>query len=134
MNNLDEFLKELDGRGFNFMDKTFDEFGFKDEILNMVYEMYQAGVDSCDLEIAQEKSKKNIWRDERNHAIKRWNDISKENKDLKQKLSKYENTDYVLVPRNPTEKMIWFGESGIAVCQKIKAQDVYKDMLEALEG
>lgn len=44
MNNLDEFLKELDGRGFNFMDKTFDEFGFKDEILNMVYKMYQAGI------------------------------------------------------------------------------------------
>lgn len=35
MNNLDKFLKELDGRGFNFMDKTFDEFGFQDEILKI---------------------------------------------------------------------------------------------------
>lgn len=54
--------------------------------------------------------------------------------ELKQKLARYKNPDYVLVPREPTEKMIWFGESGIAVCQKIKAKDVYKDMLEAVEN
>ena len=38
-----EFLKELDGRGFDFQDKSYTEFGFNDEILNMVYEMYCAG-------------------------------------------------------------------------------------------
>lgn len=38
-----EFLQELDGRGFDFQDKSYTEFGFNDEILNMVYEMYCAG-------------------------------------------------------------------------------------------
>lgn len=41
--NEEKFLKELDGRGFNFQDKSYTEFGFSDEILNMVYEMYCAG-------------------------------------------------------------------------------------------
>lgn len=41
--DIKEFLKELDGRGFDFQDKSYTEFGFNDEILNMVYEMYCAG-------------------------------------------------------------------------------------------
>ncbi len=41
--DVQEFLKELDGRGFSFGDKSYSEFGFNDEILNMVYEMYCAG-------------------------------------------------------------------------------------------
>ena len=36
------FLVELEGRGFNFTDKSHDEFGFNDETLNMVWEMWQA--------------------------------------------------------------------------------------------
>lgn len=36
------FLVELEGRGFNFTDKSRDEFGFNDETLNMVWEMWQA--------------------------------------------------------------------------------------------
>ena len=38
-----DFLSELQGRGFNFKDKSYCEFGFNDEVLNMVYEMWRAG-------------------------------------------------------------------------------------------
>lgn len=39
------FLFKLKGRGFNFQDTSYTEFGFNDETLNMVYEMYVAGYD-----------------------------------------------------------------------------------------
>lgn len=42
MNERELFLYELNGRGFEFKDKTFNENGFNDEVLNMVYEMWQA--------------------------------------------------------------------------------------------
>lgn len=42
MNERELFLYELDGRGFEFKDKTFNENGFNDDVLNMVYEMWQA--------------------------------------------------------------------------------------------
>lgn len=38
----DLFLYELDGRGFSFNDKSHTEFGFNDEVLNMMYEMWCA--------------------------------------------------------------------------------------------
>ena len=41
-NERDLFLYELDGRGFSFNDKSHTEFGFNDEVLNMVYEMWCA--------------------------------------------------------------------------------------------
>ena len=47
--------------------------------------------------------------------------------------SKIESEDYVLVPRKPTEEMIYAGEYAINNCQRINAQDVYKSMIKALE-
>ena len=41
--DIQNFLAELEGRGFNFQDKSYTEFGFNDEVLNMVYEMYCVG-------------------------------------------------------------------------------------------
>lgn len=41
--DIRDFLEELDGRGFTFQDKSHTEFGFNDEVLNMVYEMWCAG-------------------------------------------------------------------------------------------
>ena len=51
------FLVELEGRGFNFTDKSHDEFGFNDETLNMVWEMWQA---------AQEQMLQTLYQDKRN--------------------------------------------------------------------
>ncbi|KOC58564.1 hypothetical protein WH47_09458 [Habropoda laboriosa] len=45
MNIHEQFLFELKGRGFNFKDTSYTEFGFNDEVLNMVYEMFLAGYD-----------------------------------------------------------------------------------------
>ncbi|WP_298144326.1 hypothetical protein [uncultured Acinetobacter sp.] len=51
------FLVELEGRGFNFTDKSHDEFGFNDETLNMVWEMWQA---------AQEQMLQDLYQDRKN--------------------------------------------------------------------
>lgn len=39
---IELFLYELGGHGYGFKDLSYDENGFKDSILNMVWEMWQA--------------------------------------------------------------------------------------------
>lgn len=52
--------------------------------------------------------------------------------ELQQKLARYENPDYVLVPRKPTDEMI---DAGLAsFCDPDELDVVYQAMIEAVEN
>ena len=100
-------------------------------------ELAQAEINELKQKLAESEVNKNMWRDEKNHAIKRWNDISRDYNELKQKLARYENPDYVLVPKEPSEKLMQalekgfsWGDDGDGEYNPIIG---YKAMIEAVE-
>lgn len=59
-------------------------------------------------------------------------DCLKEINELKQKLARYENPDYVLVPREPTKAMMDAGDEKQDYTW-VYVDEIYKAMIEALE-
>lgn len=83
-------------------------------------ELAQAEITELKQKLAESEAKQSMWRDEKNHAIKRWHDITQDYNEKKQKhgemigkihamkkkLARYENPDFVLVPRVATKEML----------------------------
>ena len=53
--------------------------------------------------------------------------------ELKQKLARYENPDYVLVPRSPTREMCILGSKEHAGYDEVDTKSIYKAMIEVME-
>ena len=91
----------------------------------------QTEINELKQKLAEEQAKQTMWRDENNHAIKRWSDIAKDCEALKQKLEKLESGEFVLVPRIPTKNMLEAGfVDGDYGCSTLQ---IYKAMIEAVE-
>lgn len=109
-----------------------EEFNYKSmngELIGKLHALQQ--------KLAQEQVKQNMWRDEKNHAIKRWHDIAQECEELKQKLARYENPDYVLVPRVPSDEMLNALYDALEVYYddwSFNADLAYKGLIEAVEN
>lgn len=113
------FLVELEGRGFNFDDKSHDEFGFNDEALNMVWEMWQAAQEQVLREQAEEVAQSNAFLS----AVA----------DMTMKLS---SGDYALVEKNTIQAIHQSCENALdmaAVWAKDAALCTIRDEVELLQ-
>ena len=107
------FFYELEGRGYSFHNKNWDEVkhGFKDDMLNMAWEMWSSG-----------------------HAVKA--QVPESNALLSaavDAVKKLGSGDFVLVPKEPTKEMIEMGDLTFAHNECVDATKIYKAMIEAQE-
>ena len=91
----------------------------------------QTEINELKQKLAEEQAKQTMWRDENNHAIKRWSDIAKDCEALKQKLEKLESGEFVLVPRNANDDMWKSGWREFEISESM--HKAYKAMIEAVE-
>ena len=103
------FFYELEGRGYTFQNKNWDEVkhGFKDDMLNMAWEMWSSGQ-----AVKAQVPESNALLSAAVDAVK-----------------KLGSGDFVLVPKEPTLEMCHRGRN----TRSFKVQDIYKSMIEAQE-